>query len=197
MSKRDVLNVMRQFRFEDIEMDSKKATYWLKDNLARIKPMNQGKILSSSSAQSPNSVKPGRMYFFSYDPRFKSTMPFYDQFPIVVVLNYEKGGFLGLNLHYLRFHNRAVFLNYLLEFADSPAWFEDPRAAMLLEYYLIKKSPSMRKFLRACIKSYRYGHFLSGVVQVSPADWKIVPFLPLDRFQKATREEVWKWSGSL
>jgi hypothetical protein len=196
LSKKDALNVVRQFRFEDIDIYSKKATYWLKDNLSRIKPMNQGAILRSG-AQSPNSVKPGKMYFFSYDPKFKSTMPFYDQFPLVVVLNYEKNGFLGLNLHYLRFHNRAIFLNYLIEFADSADWFEDPKAAMLLEYYLIKKSPGMRKFLRACIKSYRYNHFLSGVVQVSPSDWKIVPFLPIDRFQKASREEVWKWSASL
>jgi len=196
MSKKDVLKVVRQFRFEDMEMTSKKATYWLKDNLSRIKPMSQGAILRSG-VQSPNSVKPGKMYFFSYDPKGKYEMPFYDQFPLVVVLNYEKNGFLGLNLHYLRFHNRAVFLNYLIDFADAVDWFEDPKASMLLEYYLLKKSPSMRKFLKACIKSYRYGHFLSGVVQVAPYDWKIVPFLPLDRFQKASREEVWKWAASL
>jgi hypothetical protein len=84
----------------------------------------------------------------------------------------------------------------LIDFADAVDWFEDPKASMLLEYYLLKKSPSMRKFLKACIKSYRYGHFLSGWFRY-PHDWKVVPFLPLDRFQKASREEVWKWAGSL
>ena len=189
MSKEEVKKVLSQFRFEDIDMSSRKATYWLKDNLSLISPLRRDKMLKV--VESPTSVKLGRMYFFSYNPKYKVTLPFYDQFPLVFMLERQKAGFLGLNLHYLRLSNRASFINYLIDFADSPIWYTDPKARLLLEYSNIKSN----KYLKSCVKSYCYSNFLTGVIEVRPADWKIVPFLPLDKFQKATREEVWKWAG--
>ena len=69
MSKEEVKKVLSQFRFEDIDMASRKATYWLKDNLSLISPLRRDKMLKV--VESPTSVKLGRMYFFSYNPKYK------------------------------------------------------------------------------------------------------------------------------
>jgi hypothetical protein len=53
----------------------------------------------------------------------------------------------------------------------------------------------MNKFLRAAIKRYDYTRVIGGALYIKPIDWKILPFLPLDRFIGKTREEVFKWAA--
>jgi hypothetical protein len=43
----------------------------------------------------------GNMYLFSYDPKHKDTLPYYDRFPLIFPINKAKGGFLGITMHYL------------------------------------------------------------------------------------------------
>ena len=52
-----------------------------------------GKLLGRLSA--------GRMSMFFYDPKFKNRLPYYDTFPLVLPLETMRGGFIGLNFHYL------------------------------------------------------------------------------------------------
>ena len=40
----------------------------------------------------------GSMIMFFYDPKTKDTLPYYDTFPLVVVVGPAPGGFYGLNL---------------------------------------------------------------------------------------------------
>jgi hypothetical protein len=40
----------------------------------------------------------GSMQMFFYDPKTKETLPYYDTFPLVVVVGPAEGGFYGLNL---------------------------------------------------------------------------------------------------
>lgn len=44
---------------------------------------------------------PGKMYFFSYDPKLKDQLPYYDAYPMVYVIEMTDNGFLGCNLHYV------------------------------------------------------------------------------------------------
>ena len=43
----------------------------------------------------------GSMQMFFYDPKHKETLPYYDKVSFVNYIKTRKGGFLGLNLHYL------------------------------------------------------------------------------------------------
>ena len=38
---------------------------------------------------------------FVYDPKTKAKLPFYDTFPLVLPIDTFRGGFIGLNFHYL------------------------------------------------------------------------------------------------
>ena len=47
---------------------------------------------------------PGELYFFTYSAQTRQ--PYYDMYPLTYVIEYQKGGFLGCNLHYVRLTQR-------------------------------------------------------------------------------------------
>ena len=49
-----------------------------------------------------------------YDAKHKATLPYYDGFPLILMLGPAKGGFMGLNLHYLPPVVRARLLDAVL-----------------------------------------------------------------------------------
>ena len=55
---------------------------------------------------------PGELYFFTYQAQTKQ--PYYDMFPLSYVIEYQKGGFLGCNLHYVRLPQREELAMSLL-----------------------------------------------------------------------------------
>lgn len=81
------------------------------DRVSQNKLMRQGKVNARPSA--------GRMNLFVYDPKYKKTLPFYDTFPLVLPLETIKGGFMGLNFHYLPYPLRFRLLERLQKFATN------------------------------------------------------------------------------
>ena len=61
----------------------------------------------------------GRMNLFVYDPKYKKTLPFYDTFPLVLPLETIRGGFMGLNFHYLPYPLRFRLLERMQKFATN------------------------------------------------------------------------------
>ena len=55
---------------------------------------------------------PGQLYFFTYQAQTKQ--PYYDMYPLSYVIEYQTGGFLGCNLHYLRLNQREELAISLL-----------------------------------------------------------------------------------
>ena len=45
--------------------------------------------------------KYGVMNLFGYDAKHKATLPYYDKFPLIFPIEPAKGGFIGINFHYL------------------------------------------------------------------------------------------------
>ena len=88
------------------------ARSWMQDNVTTV---TTNKILSGDRQRMTDSPSPGRMYMFSYDPKTKDKLPYYDRFPLVFPFDSAPGGFMGLNLHYLSPMLRARFLDKLME----------------------------------------------------------------------------------
>lgn len=196
MTKRDTDRVMRQFKSSGINLGDDYATRWLANQLSKIRStMRQETFIDSSETTTNKSIYPGRMYFFGYSPKTKADLHFWDEFPIVVALHKQRGGFLGLNLHYLSPGLRAQFLNRLLVFVDNPNYLDsqDNGARMRVTYGMLKKAASLRLF-KHCIKRYEYGHIRTKLAFIPPPEWKAVPFFPLERFKGATKEMVWRLS---
>ena len=55
---------------------------------------------------------PGELYFFTYSAQTKQ--PYYDMYPLSYVIEYQTGGFLGCNLHYVKLTQREELAMSLL-----------------------------------------------------------------------------------
>lgn len=192
MTKRQAQRILGKFQGTGLNLGEDGATQWLATNLSKIKTtMNQNSFISSSRTAVKKDMMPGRMFFFGYSPKTKNELNFWDEFPVIVVICPKAGGFLGLNLHYLKPNRRAIFLNKLLEYSDDPKYITNPKARMKITYGLLKYASSLKDF-RPCIKRYYYSHVVTKVAFIPPVEWKTVPFFPLDRFRGATRSDIWK-----
>ena len=67
--------------------------------------MREGKILKTPGFNQLN--------FFRYNPKTKAILPYYDTFPLVMPIDTAKGGFLGINFHYLPIPLRMRLLETL------------------------------------------------------------------------------------
>ena len=54
----------------------------------------------------------GQLYFFTYQAQTKQ--PYYDMYPLAYIIEYQKGGFLGCNLHYVKLSQREELAMSLL-----------------------------------------------------------------------------------
>ena len=130
----------------------------------------------------------GRMGVFFYDPKYKDTLPYYDRFPLVIIIGPAEGGFLGLNLHYLPPVLRAKFLDGLLDMTNNKRYDESTR--FRATYEMLKKS-SKTKYFAPCVKHYLDKHMRSQFNTINPNDWETVAFLPIADFKKASDKRVW------
>ena len=100
----------------------------------------------------------GRMYMFQYDPKGKDTLPYYDIFPLIFVLERYNDGFLGMNLHYLPPIYRARLMDrlYAIERMDQVRESKKLR----LSYGLLN-SVAKYKYFRPTVKRYLNNHVRS------------------------------------
>jgi len=135
----------------------------------------------------------GSMYNFQYDPKTKQTLPYYDRFPLCIPVQKAKGGFYGLNLHYLHPLIRAQFLDELYDITNNSKY--DRTTKMNVTYQLLKSTSRMR-FFKPCLKHYLSSQIQSQLLLIEPADWEIAIFLPTESFRKVGKETVWNESRS-
>ncbi len=142
----------------------------------------------------------GKMYMFVYDPKHKKTLPYYDRFPLIILagrpasakISKKAEGFYGLNLHYLRPYDRAVFLSRLVDtYATTSTLTEKTR--LNLSYGLLKAASKMRAYAPT-FKHYLPGHVKSNIVEVPGNHWETALWLPTQNFAKATTTKVWSQS---
>ena len=126
--------------------------------------MNDEALKLQSSMKSPG----GNMYMFFYDPKYKKTLPYYDKFPLIIMTGPAKGGFYGLNLHYLPPALRAKVLDALLGDGNVPS-----------------------KFISPMIKHYLTDHVRSRFALVDKPEWEIATFLPTAQFEKLNAGQVY------
>jgi hypothetical protein len=133
----------------------------------------------------------GSIVLFFYDPKHKLTLPYYDRFPMSILISPTKEGFAGLNMHYLEPILRARLFDALLNTRTSKKYTDTTRLAVT--YDMLKATQTYAAF-KPCYKQYLTGHVRSSIVIVPPQQWKQVLFLPLQQFAKATDKEVWRES---
>lgn len=141
---------------------------------------------------------PGQLITFKYDPKYKFSLPYYDVFPLVLTLDVNSTGFLGLNFHYLKPIERAIFMDALYKY-QSTKYFQK---IIRIKYTQLLKNDSLR-YYRPCIKRYLYKNMSQNMAIISPHLWDAALFLPSEKWMSHTNEEgftktkVWDKSHTL
>ena len=149
---------------------------------AKMKAVTPNQLLRR---QPDDNILLGKMFFYKYDPKFAKKLPYWDMYPLVLPFEKAPGGFYGLNLHYIPPRDRAVLMDNLNQYASNNKY--DKTTRLELSYRLLKR------YGRAvpCVKRYLGDRIVSQTVRIDADEWEIAIFLPVERFQKASKGEVW------
>ena len=149
---------------------------------ARMRAVTPTQLLKRQEA---TDTELGQMLFYKYDPKFAKNLPYWDMYPLVFPFEKAKGGFYGLNLHYIPPRERAVLMDELNSYVTNKKY--DATTRLKLSYDLLKG------FGRAipCVKRYLGTNVRSNTVRIDADEWEIAIFLPVERFQKEKARVVW------
>jgi len=164
---------------KDLQGNKQKSASWYRNAVSLIADRSSpselfasGKMLGRPSG--------GRMSMFFYDPKTKNRLPYYDTFPLVLPLETAKGGFIGLNFHYLPYGARFAFLQTLQRFASNKKF--DQSTKIQASYDSIKGN----KYTKASIKRYLYSQVRSNFLRIDVNEMALAAYLPVAQFQGAS-----------
>ena len=177
-----------------VQPRTQESLNWFKKRLQSVARVNNNQILKDPLLKKVSKPLMGRMYMYFYDPKTKDTLPYYDRFPLIIMLKRERGGFTGLNLHYLPPVLRAKFFDNLTEFTNNKKYDESTRFRLM--YSFLKNSSKLELF-KPCFKKYLTSQVESRITEVPATEWEVALFLPTDKFVKNSRNTVWKKSRQM
>ena len=121
--------------------------------------------------------KYGIMNLFGYDPKHKEKLPYYDTFPLIFPLEPAKGGFIGLNFHYLPPLARVRFLRSLANTTNNNKFDKSTR---------YKINWRNNTFMKKTAKHYLFNHVRTSFLNITAEEMAIAIFLPVARFKKGS-----------
>ena len=171
---------------------SRESHRWLLKKINELRnPSLIPKTIANERFRQTKRLFKGRLYQFFYNPKGKADMPYYDLFPLVLILEKYEDGFLGLNLHYLPIKYRVAFLDKLLNYAILDD--ENNPTRLRITYDILTASRRFKEF-KPCIKRYLYSHIKSKILTIEPQEWEVAIFLPTQLFKGAKPQKVWQES---
>jgi hypothetical protein len=175
-------------RAGEIPARTQQARQWYRNAAQEYRNINERQIMKGDAERLTGRPLVGHMYMFNYDAKHKETLPYYDRFPLVFPFKSIKGGFLGINMHYLPLQYRAILMDSLYDITSNERYDETTR--LKLNYQVLERASRFRYF-KPCVKHYLTGQLRSRFLYIYPSEWDIALFLPLERFQGASKTKVW------
>lgn len=172
---------------------TKEAQDWFRRKAQQLRRVNRKDLLDAEELKLVNRQNPliGSMNMFFYDPKHKDTLPYYDRFPLVIIVGPAEKGFYGLNLHYLPPILRAKFLDALLDVTNNKKYDETTRFQLS---YKMLQATSKTRYFKPCYKHYLTQHVKSRLARVSAPEWEIATFLPTASWEKSSAANVYRES---
>ena len=170
----------------------KRSAKWFQDKIKGLKGEVKNRFSSTNAAKFyresekindavfKRRVSLGDLFCYYYNPKYRKTLPYYDMFPMIMLLSAEKETFLGINFHYLRPKWRAILLDRVTAKIGGgiPKW---------------NKLRNIRQ-IAPTIKRYRFDHIMRKVIPIEEDEQEIAIFLPTERFKKSGKTKVWSES---
>lgn len=160
----------------EISMGSKESIEWFRNRIrkdSRIR--NHDRVTKNLKKERPG---PGKLMTYAYDPKFKEKLKYYDEYPLIIMLDTNQTGWYGANLHYLPPQLRVTLLEEI-DYRKKPL-----RA--------IASALENNPITRVCLKRYLVKQVKSPPVTIPKDEWEIAIQLPFESFVKAGQKKVWR-----
>jgi hypothetical protein len=181
--------------FKDLQMragDVQRSVNWYQAQVRSIRnvPTAVNRLLKQDVQHLTRTIMPGRLYLFQYDALHADTLPYWDALPLVFPFKKMPDGFMGINLHYLPYGLRFKLMGALLDLAQDT---HDEDTRLKLSWQLLNSS-SRYLGVNPCVKHYLKNQLKSSFLNIPPDQWLAASMLPLEQFQGATKDTVWRHS---
>ena len=164
--------------------DTDRSATWYRSQVNRIASgKTAGQLFREGKLQGRPSV--GRLNLFRYNPKLRAKLPYYDIFPLVLPLEPIKGGFMGMNFHYLPPLLRFRLLERMQARASDRRF--DSKTRFEVAYDDVKNI----KIVKPTIKKYLYAYCQTGFLRINADDAAVAIYLPVQRFKKAPEATVY------
>lgn len=163
----------------------------MQDAITTRKRLTMQQIIAAAKLDNPNpyvKLKIGDMLTFNYNAKHKDTLPYWDAFPLIFVVDVFPKGFYGINLHYLPIDLRKTLFNKLEMLANNFPNL-DPNSKLQLSYQILSGTQKYVEF-HPCFKHYLTNHVRSPFLKIEATEWNIAIQLPHVRFQKSNVNQV-------
>lgn len=179
--------LMKGVRAGQVPAREKSAREWYRNTAGQVNRINEKTLMSGGGDRLQSRPLVGQMYMFYYDAKHKDTLPYFDRFPLIFPYKKVKGGFMGINLHYLPLQFRAKLMDSLYTVTNNQRY--DESTKLRLSYNLLDAAAKFQ-FFKPCVKHYLTSQVKSRFLYVYPSEWDVALFLPLERFQGARKTKV-------
>ena len=179
---------------EGINPRSEASRNWFLDKINFISQnISRDKLMRQDPMTPVATVMPGMMYMFYYDPKHSKTLPYYDSFPLVILVDIDSTGMTGLNLHYLPIHLRQKLFYGLLNRVEGGM---TEKGYMKITYDFLNNARSLKEF-KPCYKKYLTPQIRGSIAKVPANEWETAVHLPLALFRKANEDTVHRKSEEM
>ena len=192
----------------DMEFKSLKDLYTQQegDPVEKLRELAEAERTSNpntilSGAGRTKRLLPGRMYMFKYMPKMKAQLPYWDMFPVGLVMNVypEKGYFSMINFHYLPPILRAELMDAIYPFVIFPGVETTDIGNSIrarvntdrVDFSFMKKRINMRGVIPAW-KRYDYKQVIGNYLYVPPIGWDTIVMLPVEKMRGSGINRVWQ-----
>ena len=176
-------------------VDNKSSREWFRNAAYDVKSMSVPKFQRSATPfqnienLSVNSI--GKMYAFSYDPKWKEELPYYDIFPLVFPFAFKSDRMWGINMHYLPPGARCTLMDALYTTLNNDRY--DKTTKLKISYEILNGAARFKLF-KPCIHCYLFSHVKSPFMNINVNLWDYTILLPTARFKKKSQDYVWLMS---
>jgi hypothetical protein len=170
---------------------SQESVNWFRDAAQSVATVSAPRLMNDKKNRvktlSPKNI--GQMFMYFYDPKTKDTLPYYDKFPLILLVDFAENGFYGLNLHYLPPVLRAKLMDALYTLKNNDKY--DDSTKLKISYRVLSGA-SKFKYYAPCFKRYLHDHVQGQFLYVETQNWDKALMLPTERFAKASKSNVFK-----
>jgi hypothetical protein len=160
-------------------------------NFIRLNINSMNSLEGLRAGKADNKMSPGSFYVYTYDPKYKETLPYYDTVPLILCTSLTPKGWYGINFHYIPPKIRLLIVKEMYKVSRMTANDNMKFKLSWQKAYSLGHALGQDKWMKHSIKQYLHSHIKSSLIKVKGDNIEPMVFLPIARFKKMSQADVW------